>query len=58
MTARIHKRPEAGEPLLVSAWTIRVEGKKHFAGAAIHNQQDELCGEAITVWIGRQELPK
>ena len=57
MTARIHKRPDAGEALLVSAWTIRVEGKKHFAGAAIHNQKDELCGEAVTVWIGRQELP-
>lgn len=56
MTARIHKRPVAGEPLLVTAWTIRVEGKKHFAGSAIHNQNNELCGEAMTLWIGRQEL--
>jgi hypothetical protein len=57
MTARIHQRPMAGEPLLVTAWTIRVEGKKHFAGSAIHNQNGELCGEAITLWIGRWETP-
>lgn len=55
MTARIHKRPTAGESLLVTAWTIQVEGKKHFAGSAIHDQNNELCGEAITLWIGRQE---
>lgn len=56
ITARIHFRPPAGEPLVVTAWTIRVEGKKHFAGAAIHTKDGRLCSEAVTLWIGRREM--
>tara|TARA_R110002072_G_scaffold1780_13_gene14970 strand:- start:47994 stop:48740 length:747 start_codon:yes stop_codon:yes gene_type:complete len=56
MTGRIHARPVAGEDLLVTAWTVRVEGKKHFAGSAIHTKDNKLCGEAMTVWIGRREM--
>jgi len=55
MTAQVHFRPLAGAPLLVTAWTIRVEGKKHFAGAAVHTEDGRLCSEAVTVWIGRRE---
>ena len=44
MTARILKQPKAGESLLVNAWTIKIEGKKHYAGAAIYNRDGELCG--------------
>jgi hypothetical protein len=57
MTARIHSRPDAGAELLVNAWTIRVEGKKHFAGSAIYDQQGNLCAEAVTLWIGTQPHP-
>jgi hypothetical protein len=57
MTARIHSRPAAGAELLVNAWTIRIEGKKHFAGSAIYDQQGNLCAEAITLWIGTQPHP-
>jgi hypothetical protein len=55
MTAKVHSRPKAGEKLLVTAWTVRVEGKKHFAGCAIHTKDNVLCSEAMTLWIGRRE---
>lgn len=54
MTAKIHARPKAGTSLLVSAWTIRVESKKHFAGAALHTESGELVAQAMTLWIGTQ----
>ncbi len=52
MTALVHRRPDAGETLLVTAWPIEIERKKHFAGAAIFTESGELVSEAITVWIG------
>ncbi|MFT5100420.1 MAG: hypothetical protein ACI9CE_001147 [Flavobacterium sp.] len=55
ITASVNERPKAGEDLLVTAWTILVEGKKHFAGAAIFDRQGKLYSKAKTVWIGRQD---
>ena len=55
ITAAITERPKAGETLLVTAWTILVEGKKHFAGAAIFDKTGKLYCKAKTVWIGRRE---
>ena len=57
MTARILKRPLAGDRLMVNAWTINIEGKKHYAGSAIIDEAGELCAEAITLWIGNQPHP-
>jgi hypothetical protein len=54
ITARVHQQPEAGQVLMVTAWTIQVDGKKHFAGSAVFDQQGRLYSEAVTVWIGRR----
>lgn len=55
ITARIEARPLAGEPLLVTAWPISVEGKKHFAGSAVHTESGKLVAHAFSVWIGRRD---
>ena len=55
ITARVFEQPKAGTELIVSAWPIEVEGKKHFAGAAITDTDGKCYGEAITVWIGRRD---
>lgn len=52
ITASLHGKARAGDDLLVTAWPIRVEGKKHFAGSAVFNLQGELLAEAVAVWIG------
>ncbi len=54
ITARIYERPKAGETLMVMAWPIAVEGKKHFAGSVIFDKSGKKYSEAITLWIGRQ----
>jgi len=56
MTASVHAKVQAGEPLVVTAWPINVDGKKHFAGSAIFNRQGELVAQAIAVWIGKRAL--
>ena len=55
ITAKIFQRPSAGESLLVTAWPIHVDGKKHFAGSAIHTESGELVARAVSVWIGRRD---
>ncbi|MFT6435915.1 MAG: hypothetical protein ACJAVI_003970 [Candidatus Azotimanducaceae bacterium] len=55
ITASVTEQPKAGEELLVTAWTILVEGKKHFAGAAIFDRHGKLYSKAKTVWIGRRD---
>ena len=54
ISARVHERPVAGETLMVVAWTIEVQGKKHFAGSAIFDRAGKCYSEAKTVWIGTQ----
>lgn len=54
ITAKVHQQPKAGEVLMVTAWPIQVDGKKHFAGAAIFDRSGRLYSEAVTVWIGRR----
>jgi hypothetical protein len=56
MTAEILSVPAAGQTLIVSAWTIAIEGKKHFAGSAIFDLDQTLLARAITVWIGGEPL--
>lgn len=55
ITAKLFHRPRAGETLLVTAWPVSVDGKKHFAGSAIHRESGELIGRALSVWIGRMD---
>jgi len=56
ITARVHKTVKAGETLMVTAWPITVEGKKHFAGSAVFDKSGNLIAETISVWIGRREM--
>jgi hypothetical protein len=56
ITAKVHRKAKAGETYMVTAWPIRVEGKKHFAGSAVFDAEGNLITEAITLWIGRREL--
>ena len=58
MTARIDEQPVAGEPLLVTAWTIGRERKKHFAGATISTESGEVIARAMTLWIGDRTAEK
>ncbi|MCB1643853.1 MAG: hypothetical protein KDI36_00300 [Pseudomonadales bacterium] len=53
MTAAVHSKVSAGEPLVVTAWPVDVDGKKHLAGSAIFNAHGELVANALAVWFSR-----
>lgn len=55
MTGQLFAPAPAGEEYLVTGWRIGVEGRKHFAGTAIHNREGQLIGKAMAVWIGRRD---
>lgn len=55
MTAKIVQPIAASDQIVVIGWCIGIEGKKHFAGTAMFNQQGECCAVSKQVWIGRQD---
>jgi|TARA_B110000977_G_C11075559_1_gene491041 hypothetical protein len=55
MTAEMLLPVAAAERIVIIGWCIAVEGKKHFAGTAMFNQQGECCAMSKQVWIGRQD---
>jgi hypothetical protein len=55
MSAVIHRRVHAGEPLVVTGWPIDSEGRKHRVGSALHDAQGELVAAAKATWITLNE---
>lgn len=55
MTAQILTTAKAGSEYMVTGWRIGVEGKKHFAGTAIFDRDENIIGMAKSIWIGRQD---
>lgn len=51
MTAAIDAPVRAGEPLIVTAWALGSEGRKHRAGAALHDTDGRLVASATALWI-------
>lgn len=52
MTGQIKHRAQAGKEYLVTGWRVNIEGKKHFAGTAIFDRDENLLAAAKSVWIG------
>jgi len=51
MTAALHRPIPAGEPVIVQAWHVWSDGRKHFAGTALHAADGTLLAQADTLWI-------
>jgi hypothetical protein len=51
MSAVIHRRVRAGEPLVVTGWPIDSEGRKHRVGSALHDADGKLVAAATAIWI-------
>lgn len=52
--AHIDQPVRAGEQLTVCGWGLRHEGRKHFAGTALYNQQGQAVAWAEATWISLQ----
>ena len=55
MSAALHRRVRAGEPLVVTGWPIETQGRKHMVGSALHDADGELVAAAKATWITLNE---
>ena len=55
MSAVLHRRVRAGEPLVVTGWPIETQGRKHQVGSALHDADGELVAAAKATWITLNE---
>jgi hypothetical protein len=47
----IHEPVPSGQPLIVQAWAIGSEGRKHRAGTSLHDSSGRLLAAAEQMWI-------
>jgi hypothetical protein len=57
LTARIDRLPEIGERLVAIGWPIGVEGRKHYAGSALLDDDGAEVAVAAATWIEIDQLP-
>jgi hypothetical protein len=51
MTARVDRLPREGEPCVVVGWPLGEDGRKLFAGTALHGESGDVLAVARQVWI-------
>lgn len=51
MAARIDRRPEVGEALLVGGWQVNAAGRKLHAGGAVWGSSGEVLASSSTTWV-------
>lgn len=51
LTAEIISRPGADQPLVVAAWPISSDGRKHHSATAIYNASGAVLARAEATWV-------
>jgi hypothetical protein len=51
LQAHVDRRVHVGEPCTVIGWRIGAEGRKHYAGTALFDEDGELVARARATWI-------
>jgi hypothetical protein len=51
MQAHVDRRVHSGEACTVIGWKVGAEGRRHFAGTAIFDEDGELCARARATWV-------
>jgi hypothetical protein len=51
MHAHVDRRVHTGEPCIVIGWKLGAEGRKHYAGTALFDEDGELVARAAATWI-------
>ena len=51
LTARVLRRPAAGEPCVAIGWARGRDGRKLYAGAALYDGGGDLLGSSEAIWV-------
>jgi hypothetical protein len=57
LTVEVNSETPMGEPHLILAWPVGIEGRKHRTGAALFGVEGDLRAVAEAVLIELDELP-
>ena len=55
--ARIDRRVHTSEACVVIGWPAGHEGRKHYTGTAVFDDNGELCARAYATWIEPRLVP-
>ena len=56
--AKVDRCVHLSEACVVIGWALGHDGRKHYTGTAVFDEDGEICGRAIATWIEpRQILP-
>ncbi|HBS16122.1 MAG TPA: hypothetical protein DD977_14470, partial [Alcanivorax sp.] len=50
-TVQVDALPNVGETYVVSGWPLGRDGRKHFAGTAVHDAAGRCLARAHAVWV-------
>ncbi len=50
-SARVDRCVHIGEACVVIGWALGHDGRKHYTGTAVFDEDGEICGRAIATWI-------
>ena len=51
ISARVDRRVHAAESCVVVGWKLERDGRKHFVGTALYDDDGEPCARALATWI-------
>jgi hypothetical protein len=51
LQAHVDRRVHVGESCTVIGWSLGVDGRKHYSGTALFDEDGELCARARATWI-------
>lgn len=54
--ARVDRCVHVSEACVVIGWSLGHDGRKHYTGTAVFDEDGEICGRAIATWIEPRQL--
>lgn len=55
-SARVDRCVHVSEACVVIGWSLGHDGRKHYTGTAVFDEDGEICGRAIATWIEPRQL--
>jgi len=54
--ARVDRCVHVSEACVVTGWALGHDGRKHYTGTAVFDEDGEICGRAIATWIEPRQI--
>lgn len=55
LAVHIDRSVHVDEPCVIIGWPIRIDGRKHYVGTALFDEEGERCAVGVATWIALSE---